>query len=220
MAGRVKVKGVIGNTHYMKPHMIWETKERQGEKKKVPFITFKMWADDYTLPLIQGNNGKQRYDRSPIQVILPESQRGISLFKNLAAGRHVLIYGKLTHRPNSVLDQEKAQAALDAFTKDKDYKKYEIATKEATTVYANPVIYMEDIEFLDEQPLYVAERVINVLKGECNVITDEQANQYFSAFEKYWEGLRKTTEERIVEDKTTKTEPVPEPTDPDDLGLQ
>jgi len=198
MAGRIEIKGTIGNSANMIPTMIWQTKERQGKYVKVPFITFRMWAEDYTKAMIVGDDGTKRKPRSVVQVILPEDQRGQNMFNILAAGRKLIVKGRLTHRPNV------------GQTRDGD-----------TVAYPNPVIYLDSFEFLDDPPVQVVERLLNVLQGECEVISDEQNTQYLAAFKSYYETLRSTVDERVVKEGSTyQKQSVQESSNPDDLGLQ
>ena len=197
MAGRVELKGTIGNSDNMKPTMIWQTKVRNGKTVEVPFITFRMWAEDYTKAMRVDDDGTRRRERTVVQVILPEDQRGQNQFKVLAAGRKVIVKGRLTHRPNIG------------------------ETRDGNTVpYANPVVYLDSFEFLDNPPVQTVERLLNVLQSECEVISDEQNTQYLAAFKKYYSTLRATVDERITKDNTTHQKHADsEPSDPDDLGM-
>jgi len=145
--------------------------------------------------MITTDDGSKRRAREVVQVILPEDQRGQNLFQRLAAGRRVLVKGRLTHRPN--IGQ----------------------TKDGNTVaYPNPVVYMDSLEFLDEPLLNVAERVFNILQAECELINDEQKTQFLASLKTYEAKLRSTNEERTV--RGTQQENVTKESDnPDDIGF-
>ncbi len=195
MAGKFEGKGTIGMTDSMKPTLIWQTRERNGKHVEVPFMTFKMHTEDYTRAMVASEDGTKRRQREVVQVILQEDQRSQNLFKRLAAGRKVLVRGRLTHRPNIG------------------------KTKDGNAIaYPNPVVYLDTLEFLDEPIEYAANRVLNVLRTEAELINDEQSTQMLAAITKYAETLRTEIDERIP--KSSQQQANSEPSDPDDLGLQ
>lgn len=218
MAGRIEVKGVIGNSNNMKPTCIWQTRERNGKYTKVPFMTFRMWAENYTKAMITGEDGTKRRARDVVQIILPETERGQNLFKLLAGGRRVIVRGRLTHRPNEVLDAKKLEAALDNYRQHKDLETCNNEILQAITSYPNPVIYLDSLEFMDEPPLLVAQRLLNTLQTECNEINDEQNAQYYAAIKKHFDTMRTEVNERNVRG-TTQENLNDEIDDPDQMDL-
>ena len=192
MAGKIEAIGVIGKKDNMKPTKRWVVRQRNGKHVKVPFMSFRMWAEDYTQAMEILEDGSKRRKNEVMQVILPENQRGEDMFKPLAAGRKVLVRGRLTHRPN--------------VGQDKDGN---------TIAYPNPVIYVDSITFMDEPPLMVIKRMLGTLQADCNVINDEQVEQYMNAFKEHFKNLSRT----IDQTKTVQENITQETDDPDQLDL-
>ena len=207
MAGRFEGKGIIGNSDNMKPNMIWQTKERNGKQVKVPFITFRMWTDDFTKAMITTDDGQKRRSRDVVQVILPEDQRGQNLFKRLAAGRRVLVRGRLTYRPNAIQGKENESMFFLDETGDKVW----------VNVYANPVVYLDSLEFLDEPLEQISYRVLNILQAECELINDEQKTQFLAALKEYEATLRKTNEDRVIKNSIHQENVTAKSDDPDSI---
>ena len=180
MAGRVELKGQIGTNKNMLPTRIVQDNGRK-------YMFFKMWSDNYAKARIEDNNGNKRYQRDAVQVVLPENAHGEKLFEILAGGRKVLVKGRLTHRPNIGTTKSGEQVA-----------------------YANPVVYLETLEFLDEPPKSAAKRFLDVLQSECNVINDEQKDTMMAAFVKHHDSLR-------VEKDNTTPQMSDEPEDLEDI---
>jgi len=182
MAGRVELKGQIGTNKNMLPTRIEQPNGRT-------YMYFKMWADNYAKARQEDTNGTKRYQRDAVQVVLPENEHGKKLFNILAGGRKVLVKGRQTHKPNIGTNKQGEQVA-----------------------YANPVVYLETIEFLDEPPKNAAKRFLDVLQAECQVINDEQKLTMLTAFNEYQDTLR------VEKDNNPPTdEGSDEPSDPDNL---
>lgn len=154
------------------------------------FQSFRMWAEDETKAMVIREDGSTYRPREVVQVVLPDDERGQRLFSSLWGGRKVLVKGRLTNRPNTA----------------KNSKGEEIH-------YVNPVIYLDSLEFLDENPESTGRRVIEVLR-ERGTINDETANVLKISFKDHLSSLRTT-----VEDQATKNSPSAPETDVNDLGL-
>jgi len=179
MAGRVEVKGQIGTAKNMVPTRI------EQENGRV-YMFFKMFADNYAKARFEDNNGTKRYQRDAVQVVLPETKHGHRLFEVLAGGRKVMVRGRLTHRPNIGTNKDGEQVA-----------------------YANPVVYLETLEFLDEPPKNAAKRFLDILQSECNVINDEQKDTMMAAFATYQDSLKSDTPTKQNADEPEDQEDIP-----------
>jgi hypothetical protein len=168
MAGRVELKGQIGTQKNMLPT---EFKTANGRV----FKTFKMWAENYCKAPTTNDNGNRRFQRSPVQVVVPNNERGEKLMKLLRGGRRIMVKGRLDFAPNIGTNKDGEQVP-----------------------YANPRVYMENLEFMDEPPASAAERVLNTLL-ECSAINDEQKNQMMAAFNNHQETLQGNTSETSEE---------------------
>jgi hypothetical protein len=151
------------------------------------FRSFRMWADDETKSMIEREDGSKYRPREIVQVVLPNDERGEKLFNSLWGGRKVLVKGRLTSRPNSAKN-----------------------TKGELVHYSNPVIYMDTLEFLDENPESTSRRVIETLR-ERGTINDELAYTLTQSFKAHLASLRATVEDQAKQDA--------EPADANDLGL-
>ena len=154
------------------------------------FRSYRMWADDETKAMVTREDGSKYRPREVVQVILSDDERGQKLFNSLWGGRKVLVKGRLTYRPNTA----------------KNSKGEEVH-------YVNPVIYLDSLEFLDENPESTGRRVIEVLR-ERGTINDETANTLRTSFKDHLSSLR-----AMVEDQATKNSPSASETDVNDLGL-
>jgi len=163
------VRGWIGgttpNTEFMKP-----TKEEQVRRDgaKGHFMRFKMFVPDLTKAKVKDQNGNERRENMIVQVILPDSQKGLNWFRDLHAGRYITVRG------NFYLDVNEG--------KDK-------STGEKRT-YTNMIVRPSRIEFNDQPPVKAAARLFKTLKDECGVLSQEDADKYMAAFEQHIAGLR------------------------------
>jgi hypothetical protein len=155
--------------------------------EKNGFRSFRMWADDETKAMVVREDGSKYRPREIVQVVLPNDERGQKLFNSLWGGRKVLVKGRLTSRPNSAKN-----------------------AKGELVSYANPVIYLDTLEFLDENPESVGRRVIEVLR-ERGTINDELANTLTQSFKTHLASLHVSVEDQSQHDA--------DPVDTNDLGL-
>jgi predicted nucleic-acid-binding protein len=210
MAGRIEVRGSIGTSDNMKPTEILG--------KGNPFRTFRMWAEDLVRTPEPREGGNSYRPTTVVQVILPDGQRGENIFKALAGGRRVIVKGRLSFRPNVSLNTDGCKVIIERFLKSEIkstsalISNLEAKIKEEKKIFPNPTIMLETIEFLDEQPEHAAERVINTLVNNCEVISHEQGNEFIAALKEHYSSSKNKINERVT--KTIAND------DPDDLGLK
>lgn len=172
MPGRVKLKGQIGTQENMMPKAI---KLESGKT----LYTFKMWAEDYTKAPQVLDNGSKRFQRSPVQVILPDNERGKKLFKLLVGGRKIMVEGRLGFAPNIGTNKDGEQVA-----------------------YPNPRVYFESLEFMDEPPMNAAERVLTTLQADCKVLSDDQKEQLVAAYQNHLTSTQKVVDDSEAAEQT------------------
>jgi hypothetical protein len=163
---RVEVQGQIGFGN-MKPIKKTILKERGDGHEESSFMSFRMFTDDYSKPMVVGPDGQRRRPRMVIQVILPNDDRNAKLFQHLYSGRRVLVRGNLSHRPNEATD--------------KNGKK---------VIYVNPTIRLDSLQFLDRAPGEEAKKVVSDLCERLELISADQAKEFLGALNIYYTSLR------------------------------
>ena len=173
MSIRVILDGRIGGKS-MTPTMIWQEKERDGVKKKVPFIFFSMWAED-TLkpPELNPRTGKEERPREHFQVILSEGKYGQNTFPWLRPGRNIRVRGNLTRQINK--------------GKDSNGNKQE---------YTNYKVRNSQVEFLDSPRDREVERNTNLLH-DINAISETEMIRI-----QHFEKLDRENPPRVIIDQT------------------
>ena len=166
MAGRWEGKGTIGLKDHMLPRIDWRERTRNGKVSRYPFMRFGMFAENYAAPMKQLEDGKSVRPKSYYQIILPETKRGEAIFENLYGGRRVMVRGRLDWQENKV---------------EKDG---------VITVYRNPIVRLDSIDFLDENPAYAGSRILGILRNHCEVINEDQEQQFLAAYQSYMKTLR------------------------------
>lgn len=148
---KATVQGIIGDGG-MKPTITWDWQDRMNpktgktESTRVPFIRFQMLCEDTTKRAVfNPTTGREQRPREIVQVILPENDRGLKIFKTLAPGRIVQIEGRMTFRPNTGTDSNGNAVS-----------------------YANPKIYMSELTYLDSPVEKQVDRLVAIMK-DCKV---------------------------------------------------
>jgi hypothetical protein len=186
---KVELKGTIGTSKNMIPTCREQTRQRSGKYVNVKFMSFRMWTEDRTR-FITDENGIRRRPNKVVQVILPENERGEKIFRHLAGGRRVLVSGRLTHRPNT--------------GKDKDGK---------TVSYPNPTVYMDEIDFLDEEPRRQPLKFLEKMMEE-GLVNDDTRDKMMTAWENHIETLR-----AVVASSSSPSEDSKISNDPDEMDI-
>ena len=184
-----KGAGVIGDKG-MKPTITWQWKKRKGQTIRVPFIRFSMFVEDQTKTAEMNpvTNYMQR-PREIVQVILPETQRGQTLFQSLSPGRQVYIEGRLTCKPGIGKNHAGEEQ-----------------------IYANLQVYMNDLQFMDSSLEKQVERMTGlIIKAQVKIngskLTEEAADIIKTEVNQYLAIQREPNgPPRLIEDKTTSDE--------------
>jgi hypothetical protein len=163
---RTELQGQIGFGN-MKPTKKVISKEREGAHVQSNFMSFRMFTDDYSKPMVAGPDGKLRRQRMVVQVVLPDDDRSGKLFQHLYSGRRVLVRGNLNFRPNKTVDKNGKEV-----------------------IYVNPTIRMDSLQFLDRAPEEEARKVISDLCERVELISAEDAKTFLSALNSYYKTLQ------------------------------
>jgi len=151
--------GVIGGKSF-RPTKTIQDKVRNGQEKEVSFMRFTMFCEDMTKKQeLDPDTNKMRRPTKPVQVILPENQRGSNLFEYLEPGRHVFVKGRMTSDPRS-----------------KNGKYYE-----------NEKCYMAELTFLDSPRDKQMERALKDMVF-AEVITKETSQKYLASMNTFYAG--------------------------------
>ena len=148
------------------------TKRMQGDDIKM--MRFTLICNDYSKPqYVDKETNKKKYQKLFLEVYMPRTKYGASMFDNLAADRYVEVHGNM-------------------FTNAKIGKTQEGEEK----AYGNLSIQLESLVFLDEPVEWQARKIFNILQDKELVgdkaISDETCALYMSTIKKFADSMKGT----------------------------
>jgi hypothetical protein len=109
------VQGIIGNKEWQRPTEKWITNSK-GDRMKINYFVL------LCQNTMAGKNENGYFPQEPVTVYLPQGEAGRRVFKQLTAGRRVIVKGPLQAKPRSSSNDN---------------------------IFANLEIQAQEIEFLD-----------------------------------------------------------------------